>query len=238
LVIKFSFNQKYINQLTFPRGKCQRYPIDWTHTYFINILEHIVSSVKLILKRRELFEVIIQNESNIRIDNIRQLNDRLTTLRGQIKHLREEFLFGRIDGVTYQQLKTEVESTIFQTEVSLRDLHEEHTPLKKFLFEDTPRLLDLVEFYKQVKGTMKRQILNCIIQEKVCFDDEKDAIVKYTPPIEVILSITEGLVGRDKKKQVKIDLFSLFAPLTDPTCNKNPLSNYVILHRTWFKKQP
>ena len=40
----------------------------------------------------------------------------------------------------------------------------------------------------------------------------RDAIVKYTQPIEVILSITEGLVGKDKKKQVNYDLFSLFAP--------------------------
>ncbi len=221
---------------TFPRNKCQRYPIDWTHQYFINLLERIVSSVKLILKRRDLFEVIIQNESNIRIDNIQRLEVQLTTLRGQIKHLREEFLFGRIDGITYQQLKTEVESTIFQTEVSLRDLNEEHAPLKKFLFEDTQRLLDLVEFYKQVKGTMKRQILNCILSEKVYFDPKKDATVKYTPPIEVILSISEGLVGKGKKKQVDVDLFSLFAPLIDNSCNYRPLSEYVILHRTWFTR--
>jgi hypothetical protein len=73
--------------------------------------------------------------------------------------------------------------------------------LKKFLFEDTPRLLDLVEFYKQVKGTMKRQILGCIFSEKVYFDSEKDAIVKYTPPIDVILSITEGLMSKDKKNR-------------------------------------
>jgi hypothetical protein len=164
------------------------------------------------------------------------LEVQLTTLRGQIKHLREEFLFGRIDGITYQQLKTEVESTIFQTEVSLRDLHEEHAPLKKFLFEDTHRLLDLVEFYKQVKGTMKRQILNCILSEKVYFDPNKDATVKYTPPIEVILSISEGLVGKGKKKQVDVDLFSLFAPLIDNSCNYRPLSEYVILHRTWFTR--
>jgi uncharacterized circularly permuted ATP-grasp superfamily protein len=164
------------------------------------------------MKRRDLFEVIIQNESNIRIDTIRTLESKLITLRGQIKHLREEFLFGRISGDTYQQLKTEVESSIFQTEITLRDTQEEHTPIKKFLFEDTPRLLDLVEFYKQVKGTMKRQILNCIFSEKVYFDDEKVATVKYTPPIDVILSITEGLVGTNKKKQVNYDLFSKFAP--------------------------
>ena len=160
----------------------------------------------------------------------------LTTLRGQIKHLREEFLFGRIDGITYQQLKTEVESTIFQTEVSLRDLNEEHAPLKKFLFEDTQRLLDLVEFYKQVKGTVKKQILNCILSEKVYFDPNKDATVKYTPPIEVILSITEGLVGKGKKKQVDVDLFSLFAPLIEQRCNYSTLTDYVVLHRTWYQK--
>jgi hypothetical protein len=59
---------------------------------------------------------------------------------------------------------------------------------------------------------MKKQILNCILSEKVYFDPNKDATVKYTAPIDVILSISEGLVGRGKKKQVDVDLFSLFAP--------------------------
>jgi DNA invertase Pin-like site-specific DNA recombinase len=222
---------------TFPRGKCQRYPIDWTHQYFINLLERIVSSVKLILKRRDLFEVIIQNESNLRLKVIHNIENQLITSRGQLNHLRQEFLFGRINGDTYQELKTEVESSIYETEISLRNIHEENTPMKKFLFEDTPRLLDLVGFYNQVNGTMKRKILNCIFSEKVYFDTNKDAIVKYTRPIDVILSITEGLVSKDKKKQVNYDLFSQFAPLINDSCNMNPMSDYVILHRTWFKKQ-
>jgi hypothetical protein len=103
--------------------------------------------------------------------------------------------------------------------------------LKKFLFEDTQRLLDLVEFYKQVKGTMKRQILNCILSEKVYFDPNKDATVKYTPPIDVILSISEGLVGRGKKKQVDVDLFSLFAPLIDERCSYNSIIEYVTIRK-------
>ncbi len=36
-------------------------------------------------------------------NNIQRLEVQLTTLRGQIKHLREEFLFGRIDGITYPE---------------------------------------------------------------------------------------------------------------------------------------
>jgi hypothetical protein len=71
--------------------------------------------------------------------------------------------------------------------------------LKKFLFEGAPRLLDLVEFYKQVKRTLKRQILNCILYQKVYIDPDKYATVKYTPPFDVILSIPGGVVGRAKK---------------------------------------
>jgi hypothetical protein len=71
-----------------------------------------------------------------------------------------------------------------------------------------------VEFYKQVKGTMKRQILTCIFYQKVYIDPDIDATVKHTPPIDVILSVSDGVVGR-VKKQVDVDLFSLFAPLID-----------------------
>jgi hypothetical protein len=64
---------------------------------------------------------------------------------------------------------------------------------------------------------MKRQILTCIFYQKVYIDPDKDATVKYTPPIDVILSIPGGVVGRGKKKQVDVDLFFLLSLLTKET---------------------
>jgi hypothetical protein len=50
---------------------------------------------------------------------------------------------------------------------------EEQSPLKKFLFDDVPLLSDVVEFFKQSNGMMKRNILRCIFSEKIYFDEKK-----------------------------------------------------------------
>ncbi len=90
---------------------------------------------------------------------------------------------------------------------------DEQNPLKKFLFEDIPTLEHIVEFYQKSTGVMKRRILGCIFSEKIYFNEEKDATIVYTKPIEVILQIYNELQNRGNKKEVNYDLFSQLAPL-------------------------
>ena len=221
---------------TYPRGRCPRYPIDSIHNFILGVLGGIKSSVENINKHRKVFESLIKNESQLRINSITRIENDLINHRHQLTHLRDEFLKRQINGDTYQELKTEVESNIYNLEVNLQDIKDETSPLKKFLFEDVPLLGDVVEFYSQSNGMMKRNILRCIFSEKIYFDEKKDATIVYTKPIETILMISNSLNSYKRKKQVDVDLFSHFARVIEDSCNYRPLSEYVIFHRTWFTK--
>jgi len=109
---------------------------------------------------------------------------------------------------------------------------EEQSPLKKFLFNDVPLLIDVVEFFKQSNGMMKRNILRCIFSEKIYFDEKKDATISYTKPIETILLISNSLNLYKQKKQVDVYLFSLVAPLIDQKYNHLPMIEYVIIYKS------
>ena len=109
---------------------------------------------------------------------------------------------------------------------------DEQNPLKKFLFEDVPTLEHIVEFYQKTTGVMKRRILGCIFSEKIYFNEEKDATIIYTKPIEVILQIFNELQNRGNKKVGTMTDFSLIAPLIEDSSSYQPLVEYVILYRT------
>jgi len=158
----------------------------------------------------------------------------LISLRRQLTHLRDEFLKRNISGETYQELRTEIESKVYHTEVNLRDITDEQTPMKKFLFEDVPTLEHIVDFYKQSNGVMKRRILGCIFSEKVYFNKEKHPVVKYTKPIELIKLIFNEIKIQKNKKEVENDLFSQLAPLTTDKSSYQPMVEYVILYKTMF----
>ena len=108
---------------------------------------------------------------------------------------------------------------------------DEQTPLKKFLFEDVPTLEHIVEFYQKSTGVMKRRILGCIFSEKIYFNEEKDATINFTKPIEVIFQIFNELQSSKIKKQVEFDLFSQLAPLTDERCSYNTLMELVTIRK-------
>ena len=197
---------------TYPGSRCTRYPIDWTHDFIISILEKIKISVQLIKDKRKIFDTLITQESSLRIKSISNTEQELIKLRHQLTHLRDEFLKRNLNGDTYQELRTEVESNIYHTELNLRDIVDEQNPLKKFLFEDVPTLEHIVEFYKKGSGVMKRRILSCIFSEKIYFNEEKDATIIYTKPIEVILQIFNELQNCGNKKRGQLDLFFQVAP--------------------------
>jgi site-specific DNA recombinase len=166
----------------------------------------------LIKEKRKVFETLISQEKSIRTNTIKKTEQELLTLRHQLTHLRDEFLKRNINGETYTELRAEVESKIYHTELNLRDMVDEQNPLKKFLFEDVPTLEHIVEFYQKSTGVMKRRILGCIFSEKIYFNEEKDATIIFTKPIEIILQISNELGNNKKKKEVEFDLFSQLAP--------------------------
>jgi DNA invertase Pin-like site-specific DNA recombinase len=217
---------------TYPGSRCTRYPIDWIHDFIISILEKIKLSVLLIKDKRKVFDVLITQESSTRTNTIKNTELELIKLRHQLTHLRDEFLKRNINGDTYQELRTEVESNIYHTELNLRDIVDEQNPLKKFLFEDVPTLEHIVDFYKKSTGVMKRRIISCIFSERIHFNEEKDATIIYTKPIEVILQIFNELQTRGNKKRGQLDLFSQLAPLINDTSSYQPLVEYIILYRT------
>ena len=178
-----------------------------------------------------MFETLI-SEKSTRTNTIKKTEDSLTQLRHQLTHLRDEFLKRNINGETYQELRTEVESNIYHTEINLRDIVDEQNPLKKFLFEDVPTLEHIVEFYQKSTGVMKRRILGCIFSEKIYFNLEKDATISYTKPIDVIFQIFNELQSHRNKKVGTITDFSQLAPLIENTSSYQPLTEYVILYRT------
>ena len=106
---------------------------------------------------------------------------------------------------------------------------DEQNPLKKFLFEDVPTLEHIVDFYKKGSGVMKRRILSCIFSEKIYFNEEKDATIIYTKPIEVILQIFNELQNCGNKKRGQLDLFSQLAPLTDERYSTNSIFVYLTI---------
>jgi hypothetical protein len=112
---------------------------------------------------------------------------------------------------------------------------DEHTPLKKFLFQDLPTLEYILDFYQKSTGVVKRRILSCIFQEKLYFNEEKDATIIFTKPIEVINMIFNELENRKKEKEVNLDLFSQLAPLIYDTSRYQPMVEYIILYRTNYQ---
>jgi hypothetical protein len=183
-----------------------------------------------------VFETLISQEKLTRTNTIKETEENLIKLRHQLIHLRDEFLKRNINGDTYQELRTEVESNIYHTELNLRDIVDEQNPLKKFLFEDVPTLEHIVDFYHRSTGVMKRRILGCIFSDKIYFNQEKDATISYTKPIEVILQIYNELQSHKIKKVGTMTDFSLIAPLIYESSSYSPLVEYVILFRTSYNQ--
>jgi len=166
---------------------------------------------------------------------IKRTEEELISLRDQVRHLTDQFLKQQIKGDMYQELRTEVEAKLYQTERNLQDLANEQTPLKKFLFEDIPTLKHIVDFYEKGNGAMKKRILNCMLSEKIHFDQKKDTTIKFAKPIEVIFQIFNELENSKMKKEVEFDLFNQFAPLIYDSSNYQSLTEYVILYKTQFQ---
>ena len=83
---------------------------------------------------------------------------------------------------------------------------------QEYLTQYVPLLQDLLEFYKKSDGQTKKRILSCIFNEKIYFEENRDAAISYSTPINVLLNASKVLGGLKKEKEVKNDLLSTLAP--------------------------
>lgn len=105
-----------------------------------------------------------------------------------------------------------VDGRIFELTKILTDFEQTNSPFKEYIQNHVPMLEDLLDFYKKSDGETKKKILSCIIQEKIYFDEKKDAAITFTQPIEILINTSKVLEKSKNKKEVKNDLLSNLAP--------------------------
>lgn len=76
---------------------------------------------------------------------------------------------------------------------------------------------------------MKRRSIFYIFSEKIYFNEEKDATINFTKPIEVIFQIFNELQSHKIKKVGTMTDFSSLAPFTDERCSYNAMIEYVTI---------
>jgi hypothetical protein len=93
------------------------------------------------------------------------------------------------------------------------------TPYKKYIKHTIPMLENIVEYHRKADGMTKNKILCCIFDGKLVLENGRVAAFQFSVPIQILLNITKGFQRSEKKKKVKFDLFSEFAPLTAQSCS-------------------
>jgi len=88
---------------------------------------------------------------------------------------------------------------------------------------------NLLEYYRNSNGRIKKKILGCIFSKKIEFDENRAATYELRPGIKNMMLISNTLQNRKIKKEVKTDLFSVGAPLIDKRCNFSELEEYGII---------
>lgn len=197
---------------TVKNDKCKRYPVDWVHSVIEKTLQKIEMSAGVIKAYHKVLEGLFESEDMDRLKGMVKLNSEIEKLNGQNRVIQEHLMNGKLTVEEYRELKTPNDLKIFEFERDLKELSILTTPYKTYINHDVPMLEDLVGFYRNSDGKTKKKILSCIFSEKVHFDENKDAAISFTKPIEILLNITKVLQGSKKEKEVKNNLLSIVAP--------------------------
>ena len=90
---------------------------------------------------------------------------------------------------------------------------------------------NLSQYWDKADGKTKKKILGCIFKEKFeDFNFERCNHI-FTPEIESIMLASKVLQKNKNKKEVKNDLLSKMAPLTDERCSYNAMIEYVTIRK-------
>jgi hypothetical protein len=92
------------------------------------------------------------------------------------------------------------------------NLEEKEAPIKEYLNNHVPMLENILTYYREADGKTKNKILSCILSEKITFDENKDAAIKFVTPVSILINACKGLEGTKNKKEVENDLLSIIAP--------------------------
>ena len=141
-----------------------------------------------------------------------QLREQLDKLNSQKSNIQSHFMEEKISVEEYRELKMNLDDKLFQVQSQLEDIGNEIDPVNEYLTQYVPLLQDLLEFYKKSDGQTKKRILSCIFNEKIYFEENRDAAISYSTPINVLLNASKVLGGLKKEKEVKNDLLSTLAP--------------------------
>lgn len=71
---------------------------------------------------------------------------------------------------------------------------------------------NLLEYYRNSSGRIKKKILGCIFSKKIEFDENRAATYELRPGIKNMILISNSLQNRKIKKEAKNDLFFEDAP--------------------------
>ena len=83
---------------------------------------------------------------------------------------------------------------------------------------------------------MKTMLLGSILNGRVYISKNECRTTEMNRVVELISKINKDFKTIVHKKTVISDGLSTVAPLIEDRCNYNPLSDYVILHKTWYVK--
>ena len=165
-------------------------------------------------------------EHFLRRSAIKSVEIRLVNLRNKKKFLQEQFLSEKLEANNFQEMKRDVDAEIYKLELELKDLNEVEAPFQAYIKEQIPMFENLLEYYRNSNGRIKKKILGCIFSKKIEFDENRAATYELKPGIKNMILISNSLQNRKIKKEVKSDLFSVGAPFAGSRITRDdPLIN-------------
>jgi hypothetical protein len=194
-----------------------------------NELKQIQFSANVFKAYRSILERLFENEDIERKRKISKTKEDITRKNDQRNNIQELLRDGKLTIEEYRELKNPIDSELFRLERELSELSEEMTPFKDYISRQVPMLENLLEFYQNSSGKVKKKILSCIFSEKIHFDENKVAAISLQKPIEVLLNASKVLQGSKKEKEVKIDLLPTLAPLIDESCSYSKMLDLMII---------
>jgi site-specific DNA recombinase len=196
------------------KDKCKhRYRIQDVHEEIEDILSTISISAQIVNLYKKTLEKLFEKDDYNRRDEIQKTRKELERLELRKSNLQNDLMDRVITSQDYQDMKGRVEKDIVLTRDKLSELQQQTSPFKDYIKNEVPMLEDLLEYYRNSNGAIKKKILGSIFAEKLVLEKGKVATPVFTEPIQLIFSISEVLGSSEIKKEVDFDR-SLVATLS------------------------
>ncbi len=195
---------------TVKHDRCKRYPIEWVHQKIEKELNKIKFNAAIVNSYKGVLSKMFEVEDADRRKSISQLKSELEKIEFNKEALQDKFFNQKITAEEYREIKQRSDLKSFELRNELGQLEKHVSPMKEYLQNHVPMLENLLSFYQKSDGKTKNRILSCILDEKIHFEDNKDAAIKFTHPVNVLLNASKVLELGKKKNETKNDLVSYF----------------------------